>query len=265
MKKTYAYAVAALIAAAFTAMAGQPVVAPKSSDTVPSLQGSFGVDVVSGYTFKGVKVDTSLSTQPYLNLSVPVTLSGLGFDSASVNLGAREFTKAGNVYGSLYRSEVTAGVTLNAGSVSLTPSYHLITSPNGKGNSSQAVELTLGYKDSGLLGPLALNPHASVYYGFQGQSAGGTNGGVYYEVGVAPSLKVSTTTVTLPVNLGLASDNFYAKNERYGYTSIGVATKTPLLKNVSFNTSATYFTTKDALNAGQNNHWQVGAGIGVDF
>jgi hypothetical protein len=93
----------------------------------------------------------------------------------------------------------------------------------------------------------------------------GGRSGVAYELGIAPGFKLQTTQVTLPVNVGLGSNGFYAQDQRYGYTSFGVATKTPLLANVFLKTSATYFSTKEALNNSQNNHWQVGAGFGVEF
>lgn len=267
MTKTQTYAVAALIAAAFTAQAGTTSKAPTTPSTPPTaqtaLEGSFGVDVTTGYTFKGVRVDTKPSTQPYLNLSLPLTVGAYGIDSASVNVATRQFSNPNAVVNDWYRSEISAGVTLNSGSFSVTPSFHQVNSPNSKVGSSQAVDLTVGYR--GLLG---LNPHASVYQGLNGTPGGGSDSGTAYEVGVTPSVTVSkvyNTTFALPVNVGYGANNFYANDQKFGYTSAGLSTKTPLLKNVFLNTGVTYYNTKDTLNPGNKDHWTAKAGLGVEF
>ena len=263
MKKTYTSIVAALLVTAFTLHAGTPVLDSKTT-SLPTLGGSFGVDIVSGYTFNGVQIEKGPTVQPYLNLNVPLDIQLGLIDSASLFVKARQFTTSNAPKGDWFRSEVATGIALNIGALSLTPTYHYINSPNGSADQAQAVSATLAYGGK-LFGQLALNPHATVFYGTQGNAGNGKDNGVYYEVGVAPGFKIQGTDVTVPINVGVASNNFYANDQRYGYTSFGVATKTPLLTNVFLKTSATYFSTKEALNSGQTNHWQIGAGIGVDF
>jgi hypothetical protein len=261
MTKTHTYAVAALIAAALTAQAGTPSIPTSTPKTnLPTVEGSFGVDVATGYTFKGVHLDSKVSTQPYLNLRVPLTVSAYGVDTASVNLATRQFSNPNAIVNNWYRSETTGGITFNSGSFTVTPTYHLTSSPNSAEGSHQAVDLTVGY-----VGLLGLNPHVTAYKGLAGTPGSGTGLGAYYEVGVAPATTLATTTVTLPINVGYGTSNLYPQNQKYGYTSVGVATKTPLLKNVSLNTGVTYFNTKEALNPGNANHWVGSAGVELEF
>jgi hypothetical protein len=261
MTKTHTYAVAALIAAALTAQAGTPSIPTSTTkSSLPTVEGSFGVDVATGYTFKGVHLDSKVSTQPYLNLRVPLTVNAYGLDTASVNLNTRQFSNPNAVVNDWYRSEVNTGVTFNSGSFSITPSYHNTSSPNSVGGSDQAVDLTVGY--TGLFG---LNPHVTAYKGLAGTPGTGVGLGAYYEVGVSPSTSLGTTTLSLPVNVGYGTSNLYPQNQKYGYTSVGVATKTPLFKNVSLNTGVTYFNTKEALNPGNTNHWVGSAGVELEF
>lgn len=263
MKKTYTYAVAALLATAFTLNAGTLVQETVQCDLL-TLKGGFGVDVVSGYTYKGIRIDATPSVQPYLNLRVPFDLNTSLVNSSALFLTGRQFTALNSIKNDWYRSEVTAGVDLTSGSFTLTPAWHAVNSPNGQGGQFQAASVTLNYDDSQSLGAFALNPRASVFYNFNGVAANNQSNGLSYELGVAPGFNLSTTRVTLPVTVGLGSNNFYITDQRYGYTAFGVASKTPLLKNVFLNTSVTYFSTKNALNT-NNNHWQVGTGIGVTF
>jgi hypothetical protein len=262
MTKTHTYAVAALIAAAFTAQAGSSSISTNTvvSNGLPALEGSVGIDVATGYDTKGIHIDSKASTQPYLNLRVPFTVNVYEIDSASVNFSTRQFSNPNATLNDWYRSEVNAGVTFNSGSFAITPTYHSTTSPNSVKGSDQAVNLTVKY--NGLLG---LNPQVMVYRGLAGTPGYGTGNGTYYVAGVTPSTSYLGTTLSLPVNVGVGSDNFYPKNQKYGYVSVGLGTKTPVLKNVFLNTSTTYYNAKETLNPTNTNHWVASAGLSLEF
>jgi hypothetical protein len=266
MTKTTTYAVAALIAAAVTVNAGQPVAPTQTKEpTTSSLRGGFGVDVSSGFVSKGVLLDTNLSSQPYLTLGLPLEVGAYGIDTASVNFSTRQSTNPNAINNNWYRSETSTGITFNSGSFSVTPSYQFVNAPNSAQKEYQEASLTLTYKDTGFLGLPALNPSATVTRGTKGLVSNGTSAGTYYELGITPSVQVSTTTVGLPVRVGVGAGNLYTNNQDYGFTSVGLTTKTPLLKNVFLNSGITYFNTEKNVNQDKNSFWLVSGGLGVEF
>lgn len=265
MKTKTTYAVAALIAAALTsAHAGQTATTPQTT-SLPTLHGGFGVDISSGFVTKGVLRDTNLVSLPYLSLSVPLEVNTFGIDTASLNFATRQATNPRSTANNWLRSDYTAGITFNSGSFSVTPSYQFVNAPNGNRLDYQEVGVSAVYRDSGFFGLPALNPSASVVYGLRGTPGQAAGAGTYYELGLTPGFTVSTTTVSLPVRVGLGANNLYANNQQYGYTSVGVATKTPLLKNVSLNSGLTYFNSDKTLGQDKNNFWLVSGGLGVEF
>lgn len=262
MTKTQTYAVAALIAAALTAQAGTPSKPLTSTEKeLLPVKGSFGVDVSNGYTYKGVRLDSTSSTQTYLNLSLPFEVHAYGIDSASVDVSTWQFTNPNAVLNDWVRSEVVVGVGLTRGNFTLTPSYHSNTSPNSEKGSSQAVDLTLDY-----MGLLGLDPHVSVYKGLAGTPGQGSGRGTFYQVGVAPTVgKAYKTTFVLPVNVNYGTDGFYAANQKCSYTTVGLETSTEIAKNVSLNTSLTRFFTDKKVNAEKPNFWIASAGVELAF
>lgn len=267
MKTKTTYAVAALITAAFTSVhAGQPATALQATTpSLPTLHGGFGVDVSSGFVTKGIQRDTNLVSLPYFSLSLPTEVNAFGIDSASLNFATRQATNPRSTANNWFRSDYTAGVTFNSGSFSVTPSYQFVNAPNGNRQDYQEIGINAVYRDGGVFGLPSLNPSASVVYGTKGTPGLATGAGTFYELGITPTFNVSTTTVTLPVRVGLGGNNLYANNQRYGYTSAGLATKTPLLKNVFLNSGVTYFNADKGLNQDTNSFWLVSGGLGVEF
>ena len=267
MKTKTTYAVAALIAAALTtAKAGQTTQAPDPKSThLPTLHGGLGAEVSSGFVTKGIQRDTNLVSLPYFSLSLPLEVNTLGVDTASLNFATRQATNPRSTANNWLRSDYTAGITFNSGSFSVTPSYQFVNAPNGNRLDYQEVGVSVVYRDGGVFGLPSLNPSASVVYGIQGTPGLAAGTGTHYEFGLTPTFNVSTTTVTLLVRLGLGANNLYANNQQYGYTSAGLATKTPLLKNVFLNSGVTYFNTDKALGQANNSFWLVSGGLGIEF
>lgn len=228
----------------------------------PSVSGSVGVSVATGYIDKGREYDTHPVVQPWLNLAIPTTVEFMGTQSTIV-LSTKQNVHTESPKADWWRSEVNAGLLMKRGRVSFLPSYELVTSPNHKFSKTESLNLCLGFDDTRLT-PFALNPHVKTSISLKKNGLENT-GGAYYEVGIAPSVKVQTTKVTFPINLGVGANNFYAQNEHYGYTSVGVNTDTPLVKNVSLVTASTYVNTNEYSNNGKTSLWLTSAGISVKF
>jgi hypothetical protein len=164
----------------------------------------------------------------------------------------------------------------------VTPSFLALLSPNDVFANSYNANLNFAYDDSEALGAFALHPHVTVLFELEGKAGSGTDSGVYYEIGIAPSVKVGEGTLSFPVNLGLGSDGFYGgvnSDDTYGYVSAGLALEYPLhflpecLGQWAVKAQATYYNLGDnAANSGnplvtdgEENQYSFGGGIVVRF
>jgi hypothetical protein len=253
-KTTYSMcaAVIALTLTTVSSFAGESVKSSKSGlvsqGSSSGVSGELGFDVIAGYMFRGSLLDTNLAYQPSLSLSIPFDASGVGAESAALQFATTQaFNQSGANQG-WFRSEVDIGVSFSRAGFTLTPSYQLFNSPSGQFQSAQGVNVKLEFDDSTLTGLPALKPYASVFKGTQGNAANGTDTGLYYEIGVAPSTKIGSTTFSLPVAAGFGARNYYAQDQRHGFTSVGLTASTPITKNLNFNAAVKYWNTTAALN-----------------
>lgn len=215
-----------------TAFAGPT--APKAGKTAvvqeaaaqSTVTGDFGLDVTTDYYFHGLLQQGNGSIlQPYANLYLKLAEGGF-FDSVSLDLGiwnsfhGRRGVAGGN--SNWYEFDFTAGLTLNKGNWSISPKYIRYTSPGNYFANSGVAALRIGYNDSDLLGAASLQPYLWVEYEADGISGNGTGGGLYYELGISPSRSYGDLTVSVPVKVALGSSGYYAGDETYGFSSIGV-------------------------------------------
>jgi hypothetical protein len=259
-KTTYSMcaAVIALVLSTVSSFAGETV--KPSKKTIPGLtsagtsgiSGELGVDIISGYMFRGSLLDSNLAYQPSLSLSIPFDASGLGAESAALQFNTSQAFNQNGSNNGWFRSEVDIGVSVKRAGFTLTPSYQLFNSPTSQFQSAQGVNVKLEFDDSTLTKLPALKPYVSVFKGTQGNAANGTDTGLYYEVGVAPSTKIGTTTFALPVAAGFGARNYYAQDQRHGFTSVGLTATTPITQNLNFNAGVKYWSTTGALNTGDS-------------
>jgi len=117
--------------------------------------------------------------------------------------------------------------------------YTAYMSPNDRFATYEEVALSLGYNDSKLLGPFALNPSVLIAFETDGQADAGRNQGVYLQLGLTPGYTVNAKggypiSVTLPLVLGLSLDDYYERigmgggDDTFGYFSGGAAASVPL-------------------------------------
>lgn len=262
MNKQTNTTLAAILATSVAAFAGTTTKNTKPLETKsdPFVTGIIGVEASSGYINKGRLFDSSLTFQPFAAVIIPTKLE-LGGVNVAITGATKQNIHAASPLNGLSRSEYNAGLLLNKDRVSVTASYEWTNSDQNWFPDSQGVNVGVHFDDTGLT-PFTLNPYAKGYFGTKrvGQPIGN-----YYEVGVAPSVSLCSTKIGFPVALGFGNKNFYTSGERYGYTSAGVNTTTPITENVALTTGVTYFNTNDSNRGGKNDFWLTSAGIVVKF
>jgi len=207
------------------------------------ITGDLGVGVVTQYVSRGVIFENQGAiVQPYADLYFKL-YEGDGFlNKIQLNLGAwssihSRHTDAGIVSGgssttrSWYEFDWTAGVSFTfAKNFTFTPSIYSFVSPADAFSTFYGLNLKLAYDDTDLLGAFALHPYVQVMFELENKAGTGSDEGVYYEVGIAPSFPVGPLTVTVPVTAGFGSNDFYGSlnddgtisDEWFGFVSAGV-------------------------------------------
>ena len=288
-----AFAAAAFIGS--SAYAGTPVKAKDSKATKEVVKescitGDLGVDFTSNYISRGVPQENQgVIAQPYMDLYFKIYEGSGALTKATVNLSAwssvhdHKGTFAGPTTSSWYEFDYAAGVTLQFGKLSITPSFLAILSPNDSFADNYNANINIAYDDSDLLGAFALHPHATVMFEIDGKAGTGNDEGIYYELGIAPSFQAGPATISIPLTVGLGSNGFYGSpvtgggNDTYGFFSAGVAAELPLhflpecLGQWALKANVTYYNLGDNTSAvtsvtdGDENQWAFGGGVVVRF
>jgi hypothetical protein len=267
MNKHTTTTLAAIFATSVASFAGTKKVEPSVLASEATLTGNIGVNVASAYVYRGKQLDCGTSVQPYLNLDIPTGVNGL-----SLTVGTKQNFQSNSPNFVWYRSEIDAGLKFKVGRLEFAPYYESVTSPDKRFNTSQGVNLVIGLDDKGLF-PFTVHPYVKTYVNVDSAVAG-TTGGHYYEVGIKPTVNVYGTTVAFPVSVGVGDNKFYTSNTtdskltnnlKYGYTSVGIATDTPLSKNLSVVTETTAMNTSDVTGSKNPNIWFTSGGLSVKF
>ncbi len=205
------------------------------------ITGDLGINIVSQYISRGVIFENQGAIlEPYADLYFNLYKSDGFVSGVSLNLGIwnsfqSRHTDAGEASGNgkgnigasstrgWYEFDFTAGVAVTfAKNFTVTPSYFTFLSPNDGFSTFQGVNLKVSYDDTDLLGAFALHPYAQVLWELENKAGSGSDEGVYYEIGVAPSVPVGPVTLSFPLTLGLGSNEFYQANAGYGFFSAGI-------------------------------------------
>ena len=151
---------------------------------------------------------------------------------------------------SWYESDFFSSVSFGIDNWEVGVGYTSYLSPNDSFTTTQELSLSLGMDDSELLGAFAMAPHALLAIETSNShpgnlSGGGADGGaaegVYFELGVEPTLQIvdpEIATVSFPITLGLSLSNYYENglerdnldrlNDGFGFFSVGATVAFPL-------------------------------------
>ncbi len=254
-----------------------------------AITGDLGVNFVSQYVLRGLVYENQgVIAQPYLNLYFNL-YEGDGFiNKVSLIAGIwssihSRHTDAhpGSTVPAWFEFDYTPGIAVTfAKNFTLTSSFFSYTSPNGGFDTFYGLNFQLNYDDTDLLGAFALHPHVTYLRELEGKAGSGSSEGNYYEIGIAPALPAwGPLTVTLPMNVGFGSHQFYAANTGFGYFSGGVNAAIALgfipeqYGSWALTTSATYYYLNGSLadfnnpnvRPSRHNEFVFSGGIGLTF
>lgn len=249
------------------------------------ISGDIGLDITSNYVFHGiVQENQGVILQPYADWSFKVYQAEGFLNQVSLNFGVwnsfhSRHTSTASTTRSWYEFDFLAGASFTfAKNFVFTPTYVLYASPNDSFTESHNLQLKLSYNDSDLLGAFALNPYVLAEIELDGKAGNGSDEGVYYEVGIAPSREFGPVTVAIPLKAGFGASDYYAGNKGFGFFSAGVVASYQLafipecLGDWSVNANATYYEVGDCCDDANSvrgdegtDTWSFGGGVRVDF
>ncbi|MFQ5803918.1 MAG: hypothetical protein ACE5JQ_13565 [Candidatus Methylomirabilales bacterium] len=209
---------------------------------------SAGVDFPTAYFFRGIlQEDGGFIAQPYVDATLTLYEGEKGLNSVGATLGIWNSFHAGASGGSgpnsdpkiWYEADLYGGFTFGLFDKFETGvTYTAYTSPNGAFSTVQEVSFSFSFDDSDLLGPFALSPSALLAVEVKGQADGGSNKGVYLQLGVEPGLTLIESekypvSLSFPLTLGLSLSDYYqdpvtGDDSTFGYFDLGVALSMPL-------------------------------------
>jgi hypothetical protein len=193
------------------------------------ITGDLGINIVSQYVSRGVIFENQGGIlEPYADLYFKLYESEGFLNKVSLNLGIwnsfhSRKTDAGLYEGKpfgtstqynsstrgWYEFDFTAGVSFTfAKNFTITPSYYTFLSPNDGFSTFTGLNTKLAYDTTDLIG-FNLGLYAQVMFELENKAGTGSDEGVYYEVGIAPSIPVGPVTVTFPITAGFGSNDFY--------------------------------------------------------
>jgi hypothetical protein len=164
---------------------------------------------------------------------------------------------------------------------SLTTIYYFYTSPNDAFKLVEELNFKLAWDDSETLGRFALQPWVNLALETK-RTSFGPDRGEGWQMGIEPTLfeipiENYPVTITAPVELGLALNDYYEDDDRrektFGYISYGVKASVPLAfmpeaaGSWTFALSFKGYSLSDRLADTNGRHWNpVGmASVGVEF
>jgi len=210
---------------------------------------SIGSDFTNAYFFRGILQERNgFIWQPYGGVTFKLAQdTGYGaIDNIDFSLGTWNSIQSEQTFASgsgpanWFESDVLVGFTMGLfGFVSTNITYAAYTFPNGAYSVAQELDWTIGFNDSELLGPFALNP--SMLWAFEVDSTafGDTSQeGIYLGLGVKPGVTLFEDaeyplTLAVPLTVGLSVSNYYDEgpggdNDTFGYFDGGLVASLPL-------------------------------------
>jgi hypothetical protein len=237
-KALAAVGAAALVAVLSTSAAAQVPAAAAPAPPDPNtgaLAFTGGLDFPTKYVFRGIvqEGDSKLTMFPFGDLGVSLYSGEGAIKSASVNFGIWNslMTGSSGIDGPNqklhYEQDFYTTLTLGfGGGFSLGTTWTAYTSPNDMFGTVQ--ELAFKVSKSHMLAP-----YGQIAFELDGQADGGSNEGVYLELGAGPSWPLAGGKVTLavPVKFGLSLSDYYEGadgDSTFGFFQVGGLFTVPL-------------------------------------
>ncbi|MEA2624847.1 MAG: hypothetical protein QOD06_892 [Candidatus Binatota bacterium] len=213
-----------------------PVEPPAPEGSAPALSAAAGVIFTSEYVDQGLLVeDQGAMARPFAQLGVQVhedvmlVAGGLASfhdehtDAATTDgPGERAERRA------FYQVDWQAGLSLSVWRFGVTPLHVDSRSPSHAFARRTTLDVLTSFDDHDLFGGrFALYPSADFSIETRGKSGTGESKGFYVQPGIKPSYlcyrrQPLSLELSLPISTGLGFDDFYAGDERHGFSSVGV-------------------------------------------
>ena len=193
------------------------------------ITGDLGIDVYSQYVFHGLTLENQGAIlQPYADIYFELYSGEGALNAVSLNLGIWNSFHSNHTVASTtrqwYEFDFLAGVSFTfLKNFTFTPTYVLYISPGDYFPDSHNVRLQLAFNDKDLLGAFSLQPYVFAEIELEGKGGNGSDQGVYYEVGITPSVEVGPVVLAFPMKAGFGSSDYYSNDSGYGFFSAGVA------------------------------------------
>jgi hypothetical protein len=240
------------------ALAGALVTDSAAQDKGPNtgrLSFTGGIDFPTDYFFRGIVqerdsfLEDNYIVQPYGDLTFklwegagPLSAVGLTFGLwNSLHGGPSGVEGSASVdpkmwYEADFYTKLSATVLEDLAAAVIYTAYM---SPNDRFPTVQELAFSLGYNDSKLLGPFALNPSVLLAVEVKGQADTGRHRGTLLQLGVSPGLTLfdksrTPVSVTFPLQVSLSLDEYYERisvggeDDTFGYASGGISASVPL-------------------------------------
>ncbi|HET9269156.1 MAG TPA: hypothetical protein VFO31_13370 [Vicinamibacterales bacterium] len=251
IRRAVAALVVGALAVAAPALAQTPAPAPAPpADAKPNtgrVSLSAGADWTTDYYFRGIlQEDRDWIVQPYGDITFKLMEGTPAFGNLGLTVGLWNSLHGGPTgidgnrtdpdlwYESDFYTKVGWTFLEDFSSAIIYTAYM---SPNDSFRTVQELAFSLGYNDSKLLGPFALNPSVLVAFEVKGQADAGRHRGVYLQAGIAPGYTFNAkgtypVTLTVPLLVGMSLSEYYefgtGNDDTFGFFQGGVAVAVPL-------------------------------------
>ena len=205
---------------------------------------SAGADFSNAYYFRGIlQTNKSFVAQPYADVTFNLYEGENGLNSVGATLGFWNSFQSRNTVDvsdptAWYEVDLYGGFTFGLfDNWETGVTYTAYISPNNAFSTVQEISFSFSFDDSELLGAFALAPSALLAVEVKGQADGGSNKGVYLQLGVEPGLTLIESenypvSLSFPLTLGLSISDYYqdstGDDDTFGYFDLGVNLSVPL-------------------------------------
>lgn len=235
----------AMALTAMLAVASSPATAQEgdAAEEGPDLSVDLGIDFTTAYFFRGIfQENQGIIAQPYAEIGLNLWKGEGKLSSVDGFIGIWNSVHegpsgSGGPQSSWYEADIYIGVSATIDPFTIALAYTEYYSPNGVFGTTDEISVTVSYDDAGKYGKedFGLAPYATIAFETDGGADGGTDHGIYLELGIEPGFDIIPDKLSLsfPVTLGLSLSDYYedpvdGDDDFFGYLDIGIVATMPL-------------------------------------